>query len=57
MGNVEYEVIKIYRKHDSNPFNTVFVHGGPGAAGSLFDLCEDLSQKKGLSEMLHEGKR
>jgi pimeloyl-ACP methyl ester carboxylesterase len=38
------------RYHGSPPFTTILVHGGPGAAGELFHLAEDLSDCTGIIE-------
>lgn len=38
------------RYHGAPPFNTILVHGGPGAAGELFHLAEDLSGCTGIME-------
>ncbi|HPR95201.1 MAG TPA: alpha/beta hydrolase [Thermotogota bacterium] len=49
-------MIKIYRKHGRKAFRSIAVHGGPGATGDLYDMCEGLaSEEKGIAEMLHNG--
>ncbi len=38
------------RFHGVPPFTTILVHGGPGAAGELYHLSEDLSDCTGIIE-------
>jgi pimeloyl-ACP methyl ester carboxylesterase len=40
------------RKYGNPPYNTILVHGGPGAAGSLKPVCEELSKDYGIIEAL-----
>jgi pimeloyl-ACP methyl ester carboxylesterase len=40
------------RTHGRDPFRIVLVHGGPGGAGELFQLAEDLSEIEGVLEPL-----
>jgi len=42
--------IKNFRLHGEPPYSILCVHGGPGAAGSLFRLAHDLSKQRGLIE-------
>ena len=38
------------RKHGNEPYQTVVLHGGPGAAGSVFGLAGMISKKFGVLE-------
>ena len=38
------------RKHGKEPYHTVVLHGGPGAAGSVFGLAGMISKKFGVLE-------
>ncbi len=41
-----------YRKHGKPPYNTILVHGGPGAVGDLFPLAKELGNSIGIIEAL-----
>ncbi len=45
----------MFRRHGVKQFTSIFVHGGPGAAGDLYDMCEVLSKDYGILETLHKG--
>ncbi len=47
----------LYRIHSEKPYRVVALHGGPGASGSLYDLCESVGKKMGVIEMLNHGTR
>ena len=38
------------RKHGKPPYSLVVAHGGPGAAGSVKILCEELGKTHGVLE-------
>lgn len=40
------------RKYGEKPYKIAVVHGGPGAAGSVKPLCEELSKFCGVLEPL-----
>ena len=44
------------RKYGTAPFTVAVVHGGPGAAGDLVPLAEDLSRTHGILEPLQTAK-
>ncbi len=44
---------KSFRRHGTEPFYLVGIHGGPGASGSLFDLCEEIGKQVGIIELLN----
>jgi len=44
-----------YRIHGESPYRVVAIHGGPGASGSLYDLCEEVGKKEGVIEILNQG--
>ena len=45
----------LYRTHGEKPYKVIALHGGPGASGSLYDLCEELGKKFGVIEILNQG--
>ncbi len=45
----------LYRTHGKEPYKVVALHGGPGASGSLYDLCEEVGLKVGVIEILNQG--
>jgi len=46
---------KQYRLHGQKPFQIIAIHGGPGASGSLYDLCEIIGENRGIVELLNRG--
>ncbi|HPF16354.1 MAG TPA: alpha/beta hydrolase [Thermotogota bacterium] len=42
-----------YRLHGTKPYISVGIHGGPGASGSLYDLCEEVGKRVGIIELLN----
>jgi|SRR6056297_678111 len=44
-----------YRSHGEKPFHVLAIHGGPGASGSLYDLCEKIGKETGIVELLNQG--
>ncbi len=44
--------MKNFRTHGNIPFEIVLVHGGPGAAGEMFSVAEELSVNFGVLEPL-----
>jgi len=45
----------LYRTHGEKPYRVVALHGGPGASGSLYDLCEEIGKEVGVIEILNQG--
>jgi pimeloyl-ACP methyl ester carboxylesterase len=50
-----FEEHRGYRTWGNQPFNTVLLHGGPGAAGSVSSLARELGQHIGLIEPFQTG--
>lgn len=41
-----------FRKHGKPPYDTILIHGGPGAVGDLYPLAVELGKKTGIIEAL-----
>lgn len=48
--------MKSSRVYGKEPITLVFLHGGPGAAGSMAPVAEKLSSRRGVLEVLNRGK-